>query len=267
MPYLALDLDAKRKCGMIARAIGLSPGEVCWGLLELWEFAWREKRSQVNGIELRACVGSHGELTAALEQFGFLESNAEGWRVKGADRYLVIREAQSEAGKKHAGNLKRGAEKPARLAGESRGSEEEPSRVSPGSTSGSTREAFPALTPSTEHRAPKERISAPVKPPRQPSTAESLFGWWQDRRAESKLDTEAPPKPGRLNTALKPLLEHFGRPELERRYRTYLGDAKYRDKDPPWAWQVFVAVAPTLKPAAETPAVRVVKPGEDLYAS
>jgi hypothetical protein len=111
----------------------------------------------------------------------------------------------------------------------------------------------------------QKKTSAVDKPQRQPSTAESLFAWWQDRRGEAGLTTEAKPNIARLNSTLKPKLEHHGRPELELRYRAYLAEPKYKALEPPWPWQMFLAVIEQLKPKAASTAVRIVKAG-DLYA-
>lgn len=157
MPYLAFELDAKKRVPLVARAAGVSCGDVAWALLELWEHAWSTASDTVTKTVLAGCVGLSPGMSEALCAFGFLEAVDGGFRVRGAERYLRVKQAQSAAGKAHASNLKRGTE-----PGKTKKAAPAPSRLPPGSPSGSR----PALTPSTEHRAPstESKSVAPDKP-------------------------------------------------------------------------------------------------------
>ncbi len=109
MPYLPVDLDAKRKMGLVARAVGVSPGEVLWGLLELWEHVWRTKADVVTTLYLSGCLGPRMDLHAALVDAGFLERVGDAYRVKGASKWLFGAEGTSRGGHAAKGNLIPGA--------------------------------------------------------------------------------------------------------------------------------------------------------------
>lgn len=153
MPYLQLDLEAKKMVPRVARAMSVPDAQIGWGLIELWDWCWNEKRDVVSGIMLHGFFGAIGaELGPTLEAFGFLEAHPEGYRVRGAEKYLRISEAQKEAGKKHSGNLKRGKKLPG-LPGED-------PEVEPETTPGSA----PALTPNhpITHTPNKEKPPNPL---------------------------------------------------------------------------------------------------------
>lgn len=143
MPYLQLDLEAKKLVPRVARALGVPDAQIGWGLIELWDWCWNEKRDTVSGLMLRGFFGCAGDLSAFLTDFGFLEELGDGnFRVKGAGARLRVFTAQSEAGKKHAANLIPGARQRKSLSGRA---EREP-EVEPRDTSGSDW----ALTPNTQ---------------------------------------------------------------------------------------------------------------------
>lgn len=157
MSFLAAELRFVELEGpAAARAAGVSEDRVFAGLLRTWKLVWTRKVDVVTRRDLAGCFGGDGldALIDALET-DFLHRVEEGWKVRGAEKYLRIRESQSASGKAHAGNLKRGT-KPGKPPADS--------RVEPGTASGSG----PALSPNTEHRTPntveKEAAAAP-KPP------------------------------------------------------------------------------------------------------
>lgn len=170
-PYLAFDLDAKKKTTQVARAWGRSPGDVAWGLLEAWERVWLIKNDVLTALELAGAFGPNPPIEL-LVTYGFLEVITEmglqgeapaGWRVKGAEKYLKIHKAQSLAGKANAGNLRKGV-----IAGEPGGagelSQPAPAKpeVEPEDSSGSG----PAFSPNTQHPTSLEAgIAAPAAPP------------------------------------------------------------------------------------------------------
>ncbi|MBM3992144.1 MAG: hypothetical protein FJ298_14210 [Planctomycetes bacterium] len=153
MSYIAIDLDAKKRIPLVARACGAEPCVIGWGLVELWEHAWSAKTDTVAAIVVDACFGPSERIREALVAFGFLEPVETGFRVKGADRYLRIAAGRSEGGKKAAGNLRRGGVKP-----------EKSPRLAPGfppaspglvpASAGEQPRLVPGLSPTSEHRAP-----------------------------------------------------------------------------------------------------------------
>lgn len=163
MPYLQLDLDAKKRVPHVARALGVPEHQAGWGLINLWEWCWTEKRDRAQPAHLAGFFGAPGaDVASTLEAFGFLEAAPDGYRVRGAERYLRLAAAWSAGGKKAAGNLKRGRS-PARAGGQP--------ETGPEDSRDTGRESAPALTPSTEHRAPVTSPSetcadAPRSPPR-----------------------------------------------------------------------------------------------------
>jgi hypothetical protein len=168
MSYLAVDLDAKTAMPKVARAAGLSVGDVAWGLMELWEHAWREKTDVATGPVLAGCFGGGAATTDALVAFGFLEPTQDGYRICGASRYLRVQEARSKGGKASSGNLKRGPQK-ARQPGSTPGSLPAAAGDQPGSVPGSA----PALTASSEQRI---NYIAGKKPPAPDSDYQKLVG-------------------------------------------------------------------------------------------
>jgi hypothetical protein len=152
--YIAFDLDALNVCPQVGAAAGLSAAEASHGLLQLWAWCFRSETDVVTETHLTGFFFG-AKASGALEAFGFVERTEGGWRVRGAERYLRIKKAQREAGKRASGNLKRGRKK----AG---GTPPGVSRVDSGSTPGSA----PALTPTTDDRRPNtesEKLSPPAR--------------------------------------------------------------------------------------------------------
>lgn len=101
MPYLRVDLDARKRAAAAAPVIGLPHQHVKGGLEDLWEWCWSEKTDRVETIQLEGIFGcSSPRLAEALVAFGFLEPLEGGYRVKGAERYLGLSKARSEGGRK-----------------------------------------------------------------------------------------------------------------------------------------------------------------------
>ena len=124
MPYVQLDLDAKKKAMQVARAVGARPGDVLLGLIELWEFmAFGPGRERRNGVVSELLLtGFFGEaygpaLRDALVEWEFLKPTDCGFRVCGLeDRYTKADEARSRGGRAAAGNLIPGGPKAAKRA-------------------------------------------------------------------------------------------------------------------------------------------------------
>ena len=165
MPYLPVDLDGKRRAEWVADSLGLPRATVVYGLLQLWEFVWREKRDVPSPLYLGACLGPDERLHRALVEAGFLESTEAGLRVRGAGKWLLGMEGRSRGGHAAKANLIPGSRQKSRQ-GSSRDSAESRLSASSGSL-GSSRDpaetqprpplgSLSALTPSTQHPAPIE---------------------------------------------------------------------------------------------------------------
>lgn len=160
MPYLPVDLDAKRKAGEIERALGLPRFSVIGGLLEVWEGVWREKSDAVDDLALGAAFGPSPQIRSALVARDFLEPLEDGrHRVRGAKKWLLGMEGRSRGGHAAKANLVPGAAhrqpkapKPKKEAS-SAPAEGQPkaSRTPPSAPSS-------ALTPSIQHPAPIEAL-------------------------------------------------------------------------------------------------------------
>lgn len=205
MSFLSFDLDAKKMVQRAARAAGLdNPGPLVWGLLELWELCWMEKRDIVTLEELAGCFGEHAnpKTLSALCTFSFLEAQTDSWRVRGAKRYLRIQDARVEAGKASAA-------RPRNDRGQLLSSK------SPASA-GDPHQQTTSSTPNTEHRTPIETkeeeappspkaspparelppaIGATVTPPDTPPdvwTGPDFEAWAQSIRVKNGLLAERP---------------------------------------------------------------------------
>jgi hypothetical protein len=150
--YIAFDLDALNVAPDVGAAADLSAAEVSYGLARLWAWCFRQSKDRITVEHVAAFFGGQSKAAGAaraLEAFGFLETESSGFRVKGADRYLRVREARVKGGKKAAaaGNLKRGSRRGAGT----------PSPAGPQlapSSSPADSQLPPSPTPNTEHRTP-----------------------------------------------------------------------------------------------------------------
>lgn len=254
-PFLALELDAKKAAQKVARACGVSPGDVLWGLAEAWEYVWTTKRDVLPPIVVIGCFGA--VITPeALVAFGFLEAVDGGYRVKGAARLLRIHQAQSDAGKANSGNLKKGTLKP--------GGAGEPETPVPGSAGGGVGEqpagSTPALTPTTHHPPPtilKEATAAAPVPfvvtaPTSPSESwggEDFWRWAQVKRQDAGLIAERGPPP-RISFWWSPvLLELNGDVErLKEAFYRFGEDPYWQKQKPPLPWRAFQTNWPNFVP-------------------
>jgi hypothetical protein len=107
MSFLQFDLDAIPKVPKVARYHQVAEGVIAWGLLQLWELCWRDKTNVVTAAHLKGCFGV--DATEGLLAFGFLRPEADGFWVKGSEKYLRIRKGQSEGGHAAKANLIPGA--------------------------------------------------------------------------------------------------------------------------------------------------------------
>lgn len=137
VPYLQFDVDAFNVAPHVARASGIPEDTAIAGLARMWLWCWREKTDTVTATGVRGFFGA--DIAGPLATFGFLEPSEKGFRVRGATRRLRVGQAQSEAGKKARGNLKRGKISP-RV-------EPEESRETPGGVLRLDPEVSPGSTP------------------------------------------------------------------------------------------------------------------------
>lgn len=190
MPYLPLELDGKKAMAKVARACSVSPGDVMWGLSEVWEYVWTTKRDVLSPVVVLGCMGA-AIPASILVAFGFLEEVEGGFRVKGADRLLKTFKARSEAGKKHAGNL----------AQNNRVTPDDPVNPSPpppGDIPGDPAGSPPGLPPNTQHPTPNTFKPPPPTPsPPVVVVGKEFWDWAQGQRARERgLEPEAAPPKG-----------------------------------------------------------------------
>lgn len=204
MPYLQVDLDGKRHWPMVAAGCGIHEAFVAKGFLDLWEMCWRERTATVGVLRLECLfLGAKGERIAeVLCAYGFLEPISMGlFRVRGADKYLRIADARKEGGRKGGTatakggkslrNLKNAPEKPLEAP---RSPLEAQACIAPKPAPSKPPSSLEALTPSTEHRAPKLLPSEVVAAPSAETDSIEFFGWTQDA-AEVALPGRFPELP------------------------------------------------------------------------
>lgn len=180
MSHIAVDLKViEVDAPAAARAAGVNEDRVLGGLVRLWHRCWSKKTALISRLELLGVFGPDraDQLFEALVGFGLLEtSESEGFRVKGADRYLRIQEGRSKGGKTASGNLKRGKKSPA------------DSRLTPGSPPAHPR-LVSGLSPSTEHRAPSTEETKTLvdqEAGRPPGDVLQVFEHWRTVMATPK---------------------------------------------------------------------------------
>lgn len=177
MPFLAFDLDAKKRVPAAARAAGVEPGVVAWGLLEVWEHVWSTKSDVVSDIVFEGCFGPSPRMRTVMTAYGFVEPVDEGVRVKGADRYLRVRQARSNGGHAAKENLIPG--------GQRKANEPSPEELPLGSFSAAAEKVARlelGSTPNTEHRTPKEEKEETLSADADPRAADpsELQTLWND---------------------------------------------------------------------------------------
>lgn len=95
--FIAVDLKViEGLAAAVARSSGASEEAVGWGLVRLWHRCWADEIDHLGRGEMAGVFGGQNLdlVTAALESFGFLERSEAGWRVKGAGRYLRLKESR-----------------------------------------------------------------------------------------------------------------------------------------------------------------------------
>lgn len=143
----------------VARTLDEPVAMTIGGLALLWHRAWSTKSARISRIGLQGVFGPDriDLRIEALIDAGFLEIMSDGtFRIRGAERYLRIRDALSRGGHASKGNL---------IPGGTRGDSRETSRADSPDPSRETAEEGAGLnlglTPITDHRSPVNE-----KPPR-----------------------------------------------------------------------------------------------------
>lgn len=244
MSYIAFDLDALNVVPSVASAAGLRVGDVSHGLLTMWAWCFREETDVVSAVHVRGFFGA--DCADALAAFGFLSAAEDGFKVRGADRYLRIKQAQREGGKKgRAASLS-----PVGTSGET-------SRSTSRSTSWSTLKSEQALTPSTEHRTPNtEHQGEEAPPPPQPVVAafelkkpdiEAIDGWGKEdfwraaeiTRRDSGFPPERWPNPVALSRWWGEAQQATDTRTLADAFVRFTQDKHWRAASPPCTWAAF----------------------------
>jgi hypothetical protein len=175
MPYLSFDLDALNDLPDMERASGITEAQLALGLLRMWRYAWQRKTDRIEALHLGSFFGGNGtQVCDTLRAFGFVEPVGEGvFRVKGAERYLRITKARSDAGKTRTATAKRdnnGKLAAGDLLVTQPANAGDPASNSPANAGDATSNGL-ALTSSIEHRAsnlkpppPRAREASPYVP-------------------------------------------------------------------------------------------------------
>lgn len=240
MAYIAFELDALNVMPAVGAAAGVSPDVVAHGLLKLWAWCFREETDSVTDVHLAGFFGPG--VAPALEAFGFLEKSDAGWRVKGAQRYLRVKEQRRNAGRARSLSAGRSAgkftsEKPAE---DQRSASEKP-----------------ALTPSTEHRAPNTESKAlyadanlavaafelPVPDPTKMDswTAQDFWAACEGIRRSMGYAPERWPSPIPLARMWSEALGLASVRDLGRGFEKYAADPFWRSKAPPAPFKGFLS--------------------------
>src|SRR3954464_10548079 len=136
MPFLQVELDAIKEAQGVSGATGINLAQVLGGLNLLWAHCWQKRTEIVEPVQLAGFFFAPGvNLVEPMIAFGFLDRLSDGsLRVKGAEKYLRISQAQSDAAK----------------------------RTNSGRQSGrSTERSTSALSPITDHRSPDQEDLIP----------------------------------------------------------------------------------------------------------
>lgn len=101
MSYIAVDLDALGMMPAVGAASGLGAERTLYCLVRLWEWCWRQEDDMITAVHLHGFFGSQDPaILQALETFGFVSKEDGKLRVRGAERYLRVKRAQRDAGKR-----------------------------------------------------------------------------------------------------------------------------------------------------------------------
>lgn len=171
MSNISVDLKVIEVTGpMVARALG-EPLPFTLGCLNLlWHRCWSLKTDTITAVGLTGIFGPEklDARIALLVDAGFLEPSGAHFRVRGAERYLRIREGNSKGGHASKRNLIPGGPRGGRAEVEPSPQAEVEPRSSRETTSGPL-----GSSPNTEHRTPNtEKENNTVEQARLPVVSE-----------------------------------------------------------------------------------------------
>lgn len=243
MPYIAYDLNALESAPHVARASGISDDAAVAGNARLWAWCWKTKTNVVCAGHLIGFYGSH-RVAEAMVAFGFLEIVPDGYRVKGADKYLRISKGKSKGGHAAKSNLIPGAKH--RTVSSADGEiSREPAESLPIEPIGSPS----ALTSSIEHLASNKGTTSegndaaptpPAEPPRitnPDSPAIQFFCWAQDTRTQAGLVREKPPHSSKVGAWFAEAMGGVGGDEdrLKEAFLAFGDDEYWQERNCPFA--------------------------------
>lgn len=178
MSYIAFELDALNKAPAVARAARVSEDVIIGGLARMWAYCFREQAETLTALQVAGFFAVESDVVAALAAFGFLEEAGEVVRVRGADRYKRVADARRKGAEKtNAARRERTVE---------RRSSDAQATLNARSKSVNERTLNDALTPSTEHRAPKVKALAPAAPS-QPRDSDRLAAVFSEVTGQAYL--------------------------------------------------------------------------------
>jgi hypothetical protein len=188
MPFIQVDLEAITNAEAAAPLAGATASQVLGGLVRMWSWCWHEKRTMIQKLQVDAFIGGT-RAAEALEAFGFLERAnpaVDIWRVRGAERYLRLRESIEEGRRKGGvaskGNLKQ-------FSRRSAGGQPEVSRVDQPAETGSLHRSS-----NIEHIEASKTPIVPV-PVIEPEVQE-VFSYYRER-----MGGGGPEKPGKAQAS------------------------------------------------------------------
>lgn len=190
--YIAVDLKViEGLAASVARATGSHEDAILAGLARLWHRCWTTGSDQLTTGQLAGLFSGPNPIAALLE-FGFLESMPDGsFRVRGAARYLRLKESR------RAGAAATNAAR----------SKSAPKRRSRATLSDAQATLNDALPPSTEHRDIKIPANKSPAHPEFQTTVDRLVATFEKIRGSKYAFLG-----GRDGIAVKTLL-HFGTPD------------------------------------------------------
>lgn len=234
--YIRVDLKVIEVLApMVARAASISEDRALAGLVRLWHRCWSTTSDTVTMSQLAGIFG--GERIEALAEVlcaDFLERIPEGFRVRGADGYLRLKEAR------RSGALKTNE------ARNERRSKSVAERALPN-----------ALSPNTEHRAPNtEHREEEAPPPPQPTVAvfelkrpdiETIESWVKEdfwraaeiTRREAGFPPEKWPNPVALSRWWGEAQQVADTRALADAFVRFIADKHWRAASPPCPWAAF----------------------------
>lgn len=243
MSHIAVDLKViEVHAPMVARVLEEPVAITLGGLNLLWHRCWSTQQATITRIGLAGIFGIEriDLRIEALIDAGFLAPESDAFRVRGAEKYLRIRQGNSKGGHAAKGNLRKGHKPGPKPEGEP-GTEPGATREGAGGDPGNFPGSVPALTPSTEHRAPNTTKDAgsPTPDPRHRPLIETLTTTFTQSRGSKYPFTPRDAKavkallalaePEAIAGAWRRALRHQGYPtvstlpELEKHLARFLG--------------------------------------------